>query len=202
MKRTLHLLLPIALCCISLNAFAQTEKGTYIAGATTALNAGVIEHSRIRDNVSTLSERITRFSISPYAGYFIKDNLALGAELNILLSKTEDFDYESELRETNFSFSPFVRYYFGTKKIKPFAHASLGVGSYKDKYSSSRSDLSNDSRVTIFFYSLNAGIGFFINDKASIDLKLGYGRITSKNDGDFKGLQNAFGLNAGFSLFF
>ena len=86
MKRTLRFLLPIILFCISLNVFAQTEKGTYIAGATTALNAGIIEHSRVTGNVSTLSERITRFSISPYAGYFIKDNLALGAELNILLS--------------------------------------------------------------------------------------------------------------------
>jgi outer membrane protein len=201
MKRTLHQLLPIIIFCIGLNSFAQTEKGKYIVGATTTLNAGVIEHSRVIDNITTLSERITLFSLAPHAGYFIKDNLALGIELGVSVSNTKDYDYDSEIRETITAFSPFVRYYFGTKKIRPFVHISGGIGSYKESYLASFSEYNSKSTSTIVTYSLGAGAGFFLNDKVSIDLELGYGRASSKND-DFKGIQNAFGLNAGFSFFF
>ena len=202
MKRTLHLLVPIALCCICLNAFAQTEKGKYFVGASTTLNAGVIEHSRVQDNVTSLSERITRFSLTPYAGYFIKDNLALGAELSVSLSNTKDYDYNEELRKSSIVFSPFVRYYFGAKKVRPFVRGSGGIGSYKNKYIASSSEYNVESTSTIFYYSLSAGAGFFLNDAVSIDLELGYSRLSSKDEDDFKGIQNAFGLNAGFSFFF
>jgi len=202
MKKNLHLIILITLFCSSLISFAQTEKGKYLIGASTTLNAGVIEHSRVVDNVSILEERITRFSVNPYAGYFIKDNLALGSEIVVSLANTKDYDYEDELRETTLAFLFFVRQYFGAKKIKPFVHASGGVGSYKEKYTSTYSEYNYDSTLTIFNYGVSAGVGFFLNDKASIDLELGYGRISSKTENDSKAIQNAFGLNAGFSLFF
>ena len=181
---------------------SQTEKGKRLVGATTALNAGIIEHSRVQDNVSALSERITRFSFTPYAGYFIKDNLALGVKLSVSLSNIKDYDYDSELKESSVVFAPFLQYYFNAKKLRPFVHASVGIGSFKDNYISSLSDYNNESTTTLFTYSLGAGVGFFLNDMVSIDLELGYGIISSKIDEDLKGKQNAFGLNAGFSFFF
>lgn len=202
MKRALHLLIPIALCCMSLNAFAQTEKGKFLVGASTLLNTGVIEHSRVRDKVTTLSERITHFSLTPHAGYFIKDNLALGAELSVSFSNTKDYDNDNELMESTIAFSPFVRYYFGTKKVRPLVHASGGIGSYKNEYRSTITDYKSNSSSTLFFYSLGAGAGFFLTDRISIDLELGYGGISSKINEDVRGRQNAFGLNAGFSFFF
>jgi outer membrane protein len=186
---------------VGLIANAQTEKGTFLVGARTILNAGVVEHSVVRDNVSSLSERITRFSLIPSAGYFIKDNLALGAELNIYLSKTIDYDYDSEDRDSVITFSPFIRKYFGAKKARPYVHASAGIGSLKSNYIESSPEYNSEITSTIFTYSLSTGVGFFLNDNVSIDLELGFGRISSKND-DFKGIQNAFGLNAGFSFFF
>ncbi len=201
MKITFSAFLIIALS-VGLLATAQTEKGKRLVGASTILNAGVIEHSLVRDNVSTLSERITRFSFIPYAGYFIKDNLALGVQLRVSLSNTKDYDYDSEDRETSVDFAPFIQYYFGGKKVKPFVSASGGIGSYKNTYIASSPKYNNESTSTILTYSLGAGVGFFLNDMVSIDLELGYGRISSKINKDFKGIQNAFGLNAGFSFFF
>ena len=101
---------------VGLIANAQTEKGTFLVGARTILNAGVVEHSVVINNVTSLSERITRFSLTPSAGYFVKNNLALGVELDISLSKTKDYDYDSEDRGSIITFSPFIRKYFGTKK--------------------------------------------------------------------------------------
>lgn len=201
MKTTIHLLTIITLCCVSLNTIAQTEKGKYFFGASTRLSAGIIEHSRVQDNVNTLSERITQFSFIPHAGYFIKDNLALGIEVSLSFSKTEDYDYDSTQRESTLAFSPFARYYFGDKKVRPFLFASGGIGSYKTKYHSRLfTDSKSDSSNTLFFYSLGGGAGFFLNDTVSIELELGYGRLSSK-EGDFGTIQNAFGLNGGFSIF-
>ena len=200
MKTTIHLLTFITLCCISLNAFAQTEKGKYFFGASTRLNTGIIEHSRVQDNVTTLSERITQFSLIPHAGYFIKDNLALGLEVSLSFSKTEDYDYDIRQRESTIAFSPFARYYFGDKKVRPFVYASGGIGSHKDKFHSTITDYKRNSTYTLFFYRLGAGAGFFINDTVSIELELGYGRLSSKEN-DFGTIQNAFGLSGGFSIY-
>ena len=203
MKKTIFIFTITLLSCFSHYSHAQTEKGKRLIGATTSLNAGIIEHSRVRDNVSTLSERITRFSLTPHAGYFIKDNLALGAQLSVSFSNTKDYDYDSELRETNLAFSPFIRYYFGTKKVRPLVHVSGGIGSYKDKYiASSSPNYNRESTSTLFCYSIGVGAGVFLNDMVSIDLELGYGGISSKINEDLRGRQNAFGFNAGFSFFF
>ena len=199
MKTTYILLITLSIFSV---AQAQTEKGKLLVGATTTLNAGIIEHSRIRDNVSTLSERITRFSLTPYAGYFIKDNLALGVQLSVSFSNRKDYDYNSKLRETSLAFSPFIQYYFGAKKVRPFVNASGGIGSYKNTYIASSPEYNSESTTTIFTYSLGAGVGFFLNDMISIDLEIGYGRISSKIEEDLKGIQNAFALNTGFSFFF
>tara|TARA_Y200000002_G_C22665383_1_gene657747 strand:- start:422 stop:778 length:357 start_codon:yes stop_codon:yes gene_type:complete len=118
----------------------------------------------------------------------------------VSLSNTKDYD--SEDRETSVDFAPFIQYYFGGKKVKPFMSASGGIGRYKNTYIASSPKYNNESTSTILTYSLGAGVGFFLNDMLSIDLELGYGRISSKINKDFKGIQNAFGLNAGFSFFF
>lgn len=200
MKTTIHLLTIITLCCVSLNTLAQTEKGKYFFGALTRLNAGIIEHSRVQDNVNTLSERTTQFSFIPNAGYFIKDNLALGLEVSLSFSNTEDYDYDSTQRESTLAFSPFSRYYFGNKNVRPFLYASGGIGRYKTKYRSTITDFKSDSSYTLIFYSLGAGTGFFLNDAISIELEFRYGRLSSKDNG-IGTIQNAFVLNAGFSIF-
>ena len=51
MKKALHQLVPIIIFCIGLNSFAQTEKGKFLVGARTTLNAGVIEHSRVNEKM-------------------------------------------------------------------------------------------------------------------------------------------------------
>ncbi|MGB0255156.1 MAG: outer membrane protein [Flavobacteriaceae bacterium] len=201
MKTSLRYAL-LLLTLFAYSAFAQTEKGKFLVGASTLLNTGVIEHSRVRDKVTTLSERITHFSLTPHAGYFIKDNLALGAELSVSFSNTKDYDYNVELRESTIAFSPFVRYYFGTKKVRPLVHVSGGIGSYKDNYIASSPEYNYESTSTLFCYSIGAGAGVFLTDRISIDLELGYGGISSKINDDVRGRQNAFGLNAGFSFFF
>jgi len=132
-----------------------------------------------------------------FAGF----HLALGVVI-ILGANTKDYDYDSEDRETSVDFAPFIQYYFGGKKVKPFMSASGGIGRYKNTYIASSPKYNNESTSTILTYSLGAGVGFFLNDMLSIDLELGYGRISSKINKDFKGIQNAFGLNAGFSFFF
>lgn len=199
MKTSLRYTL-LLLTLFAYSAFAQTEKGKYFFGALTRLNAGIIEHSRVQDNVTTLSERITQFSFIPHAGYFIKDNLALGLEVSLSFSNTEDYDYDSTERESTLAFSPFSRYYFGDKKVRPFLYASGGIGRYKTKYRSTITDFKSDSTYTLIFYSLGAGTGFFLNDAISIELEFRYGRLSSKENG-FGTIQNAFVLNAGFSIF-
>lgn len=201
MKTSLRYAL-LLLTLFAYSALAQTEKGKLLVGASTILNAGVIEHSRVRDKVTTLSERITHFSLTPHAGYFIKNNLALGAELSVSFSNTKDYDYNDELRKSTIAFSPFVRYYFGTKKVRPLVHVSGGIGSYKDNYIASSPEYNYESTSTLFCYSIGAGAGVFPTDRVSIDLELGYGGISSKINEDVRGRQNAFGLNAGFSFFF
>ena len=97
---------------------------------------------------------------------------------------------------------PFVRYYFGDNNIKPYLQGAVGFGSSKtniDFYDSA-------STSNLVSYGFDGGIAIFLNENVSLDVGAGYTSSTSKpqedNSNNVKFINNAFGLNAGFNIYF
>lgn len=194
----------ILLLTLSVFSFthAQTEKGKRLIGAKTQLGIGVSNHSVETADRHYLSQKNTSIVLTTFAGYFVKENLAIGGELLFSYTRTKDYDYNSTSSKTTIAFAPFARYYFGAKKAKPFVQGAVGIGSLRSNVEYDSSSNAYEDSSTIVTYSATAGVAFFVNDNTAFDLSLGYGGISGANndDSEQKGIQDSFGLNMGISI--
>src|SRR5690606_30448274 len=83
---------------------AQTNKGDWMVGGAFNLNT---------------SGNNTVIALSPNAGTFIIDNLALGANIGLEYRKTGD------LKVTSFGIGPWLRYYFTEANVRPILQGNF-----------------------------------------------------------------------------
>ncbi|GGG13348.1 hypothetical protein GCM10011344_12530 [Dokdonia pacifica] len=188
-----------------------TTKGNFIVGGSSSFNFSSESLKVKSDNIDDIDLGTnTFFSIAPSTGYFVIDNLAVGAEVAFSTGKFKSDDSDLESKSTSIIASPFVRYYFGKTKIKPFLEGSIGFGSLKAESENViiGDDIINstETRRSIFAYGFNGGVAFFLNDFVSVDLGIGYISTSSKdkddNESNFRNINNTITFNAGFNVFF
>lgn len=151
--------------------FAQTGKGGVLLGGSASFDV------QFED-----PENATTFDFSPDLGFFVIDNLALGATVTLQTTKQGDVSVNA------FGIAPFARYYFGSSSTKFFAHAQVG-------YLSSKSDFFGDE-FTIKGSQINIGPGvaLFLNDHVAIEGILAYNKLGG--DFDVDGIGFRFGVQA------
>ncbi|WP_276505036.1 hypothetical protein [Terrimonas pollutisoli] len=152
-------------------ANAQTEKGDWMVGGGFQLNT---------------SSNNTVIALTPNAGVFLINNLALGGNLRFSYVKADD------TKITDFGIGPFVRYYFTNANVRPILHSSFDFLSSKTKIIGLGS-----SSSTGINYFLGGGAAIFISDQVSIDALLGYDH-TKYEDVDGSG---GFAMTVGFQVY-
>lgn len=168
MKKILLTLLPVFTLLI---ANAQTEKGDWMVGGGFQLNT---------------SDNNTIIALTPNAGIFAINNLAVGGNLRFSYIKSDD------TKVTDFGIGPFVRYYFTNANIRPILHGSFDFLSSKTKIVGLGS-----SSSTGINYFLGGGAAIFISDQVSIDALLGYDHTKyKKSDGS-----GGFAMTVGFQVY-
>lgn len=160
MKKVLFI---AALVAASFAGQAQTSKGTYLLGGGAGFNS-----TSASGGGST-----TSWNLSPNAGYFVIDNLAIGTSLSVA-----DFG-----GGTSFGFGPFVRYYFTSLgKAKVFGNAGFTYNSFGGG--------GNSTSV-----GAAAGLAYFLNQSIALEAALGYTNNTTAKTSNI-------GLNVGFQIHF
>jgi len=179
------------------------KAGTIFVGASS--NFSVTKNSPI----SSLNQTINTIMFSPKLGVFIGKGVLLGSEYQLYRSKREipfisNYQYNSSRKyvDNEHLVSIFVRYYFGSWKLKPFLEVSGGIGKYKstseEKVHGSNITYNEEFNSDIKEWKLSAGLSYFITKRVSIDGIVGFGE--TKGD---KSYTNQFvRANFGFSLFF
>lgn len=149
-------------------ARAQTEKGNWMVGADVAN----LDY-QFESDVFTIN-------LVPQAGYFVSDNLAVGAMANLgIITGGETV--------TIFGLGPFIRGYFGsTGKGKFFGQGNVGFSGV-----SVRGDT-----ATQFDAGATLGYAWFLNRSVALETGLGY---SYTKPGSFKGLSD-LGLRFGFQI--
>lgn len=188
----------ISLFVVSLSA--QTDAGKFLIGGSSSLDfAASTEKWKTDDDDGTYGKGMA-FNLTPQFGYFVIDGLAVGLELEVTMSSFKDDEDDGKSTVTGLVAAPFVRYYFGASKIKPFAEAAVGFGTYTDKYDPSDGESSTD-KYGIFAYQIKAGAGFFLNDVVSLDMGVAYRSMSVKqkedNDNNYKDITSQIGLEIG-----
>ena len=150
--------------------------------------------------------KTSSFNLSPKVGYFIQNNLAVGLDVSMSLSHSnqKSSGYNNTSNVILYSAGPFVRYYIPTGKVMPFFEfgATIGTVNNKDKYSGG----TNDYKQSISTIGGGVGVAVPLGDRVSFDGMLEYRSITVKdindNPNNDRTVMGTIGLKVGFTIFF
>jgi hypothetical protein len=191
----------------------QTEKGTKLFGISSTVNLtgssqiGYSTSKRKGDGFETESQKTFNVNLTPRAGVFLIDNLAVGLDLNLGWVKiTDDFFDGGSTTANQILASPFFRYYIPIKNVKPFIEAGAGIGYSKvDFEGDSPSDFSFESTSNLLSVGTGIGIATPLGNKVSFDSLIGYSYGQSKekedNDSNEKLITNTILIRFGFSIY-
>lgn len=155
-------------------AFEAVRDGNWIVGAN------------IADIGFNFDSDFFTFNVNPRAGYFVSDNAALGAEIQLGL---DIYDGGETFR---YAITPFARYYFpegAAPTHRWFGEALVGIGG------SSEEDSEGD-KVFSGVFGLRAGYAHFVAANVALEGILGYTQTSS----DISVGNGSSGLNLAFGL--
>jgi outer membrane protein len=100
-------------------------------GASTSLDLG---YSSQKYSGSPDATKYTNINLNPRAGYFIMNGVAVGIDLNYLLSRSK-YDDNDPNTTTEFRIGPFGRYYYkSVGPVRPFGEVKGGGGTSASRY--------------------------------------------------------------------
>jgi outer membrane protein len=187
-----------ALALIWSGAYAQFNQGRYLAGGSIGLTTNKYETENT--TTTTTVSNSTNFSIAPDVGYFVIDNLAVGAALDFGVGSSKGKG-SNAFKETSSSIelSPFVRYYL-PQAI--FFQAQFGFGSSTSKYTPAGSNTSTKSKDALFGWGLATGYAYFLNDFVAIEPMIGWASNSSKvKDTNNKDINSGLFIKAGLQVY-
>jgi hypothetical protein len=209
MKKKLIICLFLPFGFLPLTSHGQISSGTTLLGGS----LGFTTNANKSNETVNQEYRSNNFYISPQAGYFIADNLVVGASLG-LSNGSQKSNSKKVFEQKGFSAGPFVRYYkFLGEKTALFGNAALNFNQTKVKTQNSVGELTTFQKQEGFSAILTPGLTYFASSKVGLEISLGsigYStnssesnlnssfQNTSKHSGFFKyyGLANsALGVN-------
>lgn len=122
-------------------------------------------------------DKVNEFNISPKAGYFVTNNIAVGLSLGYTNSKTEESG-EADTKFNTFEVGAFGRYYF-TPASQFSIFGQLGLG-----YSTSKAEQGDaETKFNGFNVGLAPGISYFVSKNIALEATFGLlGYQSVKND--------------------
>jgi outer membrane protein len=168
-------------------AYSQTSSGNMMVG-------GAIEFSS-RSYQSGSANNSADVYFSPGFGYFISDNLAVGAGLSLSSWRTGTGAAKSVT--SSFGFSPFARYYKFTsnESFAFFGEAVLSVSTSKTDPPSGNITRGNGIR-----FAISPGAAYFFNEHWAMELSMSLFSINSfdpdTDNGDDKVTTVSFGVDS------
>lgn len=179
-------------------ALGQTQKGNWQVGA----QVGDFSYRK-----TSVSNEFTG-SITPSVGYFVANNLLLGTGVPLSLTTFRMDATKSTYK--GIGLAPFVRYYVGSARLKPYVGVSYSYNQINRNYSSVSSSGSSTQRTSIL--SPGLGLAYFVTKNVGLHAGLNYNFQQLSNEGSntspnsqplsFSSDSKTLSLNIGFQLFF
>ena len=185
MKKILQSALAAALLLGAGAAQAQLSAGHILL-------TGSAGYSSEKDGVGDNSRIYSTGEVSPQAGYFIVDNLAIGVRLSYGGSsferkmKSQDTTWSEKNTTTAIDFGPFVRYYKPVGEHAAFfGQLAAGFGSSTEKREYSGPNFPGqptfkDKKYSMLAAGLSPGFTFFPTDHFGLEVSMG-GLMYSKS---------------------
>lgn len=197
--KTNYLLLALLLLSFT-TAIAQTEKGRWTAGAS----IGSFRYTT-QDRYDQLSG-----SLSPSVGYFVGRNFLIGAGVPLSFSTAKTGDQYKD-NSSSAGLSPYIRYFIGEGRLKPYAGVSYGYSRNWRRYSVPGVDAKATGQSSTVVPTL--GVAYFINQTVALNAGLSYVIENYRNENirysptvpvepESRGEYKYLALGVGFQIFF
>lgn len=193
MKKTILILSVFLMAAFTVNA--QIEAGNISVGGAVNISSNSSKY-KTGSNTSD-GPKSSQFTIGPQIGYFISDNISIGAGLAFQSSVSHNAAGNVKTVRNNFHFSPFGRYHIPlSEKFYAFGEAKLnfGFGSAKQK---NDGDTNKTADVSTLGLAVSPGIIFFPSERIGIELAfnlLSFERTADKDpdNSDNKSIDSGF----------
>lgn len=136
----------------------------------------------------------SEFTFSPAFGYFVSDNIAVGARLDVTSGKEEMGSSEDKMN--SFGADVFGRYYMTpASQFSVFGELAVGFGNSKYEYAGGGED-----KYKMFGVNAGVGVNYFLSNNFAIEAGwAGLGYNSMKQDVSGAEAMNTFGLNVDLS---
>lgn len=186
---------------IAFSAKAQDTIGLTKTKGTYMVNGSVLVASNTT-NINDESSSSFNLTMSPKLGYFIKENLAMGAELkSSYLTQTEDSGFgDTETTTILIGLAPFARYYISDAF---FGELAAGVATQNTKIEGGLTD--NELKGMTFGFRVGAGYSISMSNSVAIEPMFNYTwEKFNPNDApdDYKETISSLFLGVGITGFF
>jgi hypothetical protein len=183
----------ILFMCIA--AQAQFEKGTILAGGNFGFDSK--SYKAKQDGSSSSLGKETIISFGPQVGFFVADNIAVGAGISIESASFKAEGSSGKNSEFSLLFSPMARFYL---EQGVFFQGRFDVGSSKSKESQGSTSVETTQGLT--GWALSAGYAAFLNDYVALEPQLGYGSLAySDKDSDGKLIESGIFIRLGIQVY-
>jgi opacity protein-like surface antigen len=180
----------IVLIALAASAMAQTQQGSKFLGGS--FNFSTQTTSSTNNGATTLGPRTNSIQLNPSVGYFIADNLAIGAGFSLGMDRTNSRANDSWSGNNSIGFLPFVRYYYSLdEKVYLFSQASLGFFTGRDRANNGTTTTIGD-RSNVLSFSAGGGLALFPTPNFSIDLGVNILNMNLISTPGFGGATNNF----------
>lgn len=166
-----RLILLLVSLTLPLISKAQTEKGRWTLGT----QIGNLTYQKQESGYRNLTG-----SITPSAGYFVANGLVIGTGIPFSFSAIKYGDFYPNfynLRQNGnaIGLSPFIRYYFGPAKLKPFLGIAYSYSHTTSKYKTDTaggSESKSSGHTTAWGPSV--GLAYFVTRDLGLTLGINY----------------------------
>ena len=137
----------------------------------------------------TGDDKTTIFTVAPSVGFFVTENIAVGARLGFSSRKVEA-PATPDAKTTGFNADLFGRYYFTpASKFSVFGELAAGIGSNKFEQGTI------DAKSKTFGVNAGVGVNYFLSSNWAIEANwAGLGFNSDDNGGNGADKTNTFGL--------
>ncbi|WP_299885694.1 outer membrane beta-barrel protein [uncultured Lacinutrix sp.] len=147
---------------------------------------------------SQADDKTNGFTIAPRVGFFVSENIAVGAQLSYgsFTDETKVADTTIEDKDTTFGAGVFGRYYFTPdSQFSIFGELAAGISSTKNE----QTGVDVDAKSNGFNIGIAPGISYFVSNNIALEASfgvLGY----SSDKADFDGAEARNNFNFGVNL--
>jgi hypothetical protein len=174
-------------------AFAQFRQGTWLVGGSAS--AGINTNQNRNGNTTTTSGHTSFISTTPNGGYFIFDNFAIGAGINMYAAHGTSTGSDIKYDDHSASIAPFARYYYRNF----YGVGSFRVGGGKTTYKGSPEI--DDQSYTISGGTLGVGYAWLLTKNVALEPQAGYQVSSTRYSSTNHPITSGPYLSLGFQIY-